>query len=109
MFMQTFCYLGSLACIGLFFFKPEGIVVSDLMLLVGVSGFFMGLVGYSGSIVFYNSFLSEITDESNFDKVSAKGFSMGYIGSVLLLIVNLATVIAAQNNLIGLTDGEASR
>lgn len=109
MFMQTFCYLGSLACIGLFFFKPEGKVVSDLMLLVGVSGFFMGLVGYSGSIVFYNSFLPEITDESNFDKVSAKGFSMGYIGSVLLLIVNLATVIAAQNNLIGLTDGEASR
>ncbi len=111
MFMQGFCYLGAFACLGLYFFKPaEGVdLVSEFGLLIGVTGFFLGLVGYSGSIVFYNSFLPEITDEINYDKVSAKGFSMGYIGSVLLLVINLATVIAAQNGLIGISAGEASR
>ncbi len=115
MFMQFFCYLGSLACISLYFFKP-GVVngieekfITDTALFIGVFSFFFGLVGYSGSIVFYNSFLPEIADETNFDKVSAKGFSLGYIGSVLLLIINLATYFAADAGLIGITGGEAAR
>ncbi len=99
MFMQFFCYIGSLACISLYFFKPVGDAkfVVDTALFIGVFSFFFGLVGYSGSIVFYNSFLPEITDEENFDKVSAKGFSLGYIGSVLLLIVNLVMVLSAKD------------
>jgi UMF1 family MFS transporter len=111
MFMQTFCYIGSLACISLYFFKPEkgAEFVVDTALFIGVFSFFFGLVGYSGSIVFYNSFLPEITDEENFDKVSAKGFSLGYIGSVLLLIVNLATYFAAKEGVIGISGGEAAR
>jgi UMF1 family MFS transporter len=111
-FMQFFCYLGSLACVGLYFFKPEGNAdfVTDTALFIGVFSFFFGLVGYSGSIVFYNSFLPEITDETNFDKVSAKGFSLGYIGSVLLLIINLATFFAADSgNIPGMTGKEAAR
>ena len=115
MFMQFFCYVGSLACISLYFFKP-GVVngieekfITDTALFIGVFSFFFGLVGYSGSIVFYNSFLPEIADETNFDKVSAKGFSLGYIGSVLLLIINLATYFAADAGLIGITGGEAAR
>ena len=112
MFMQFFCYLGSLACISLYFFKPEGDAkfVVDTALFIGVFSFFFGLVGYSGSIVFYNSFLPEITDETNFDKVSARGFSLGYIGSVLLLIINLATYFAAESGYIPGVDGsEAAR
>ncbi len=111
LFMQVFCYVGSLACISLYFFKPAigASFVTDTALFIGVFSFFFGLVGYGGSIVFYNSFLPEITDEANFDKVSAKGFSMGYIGSVLLLVVNLATVIAAQHKVIDMTVGEAAR
>ncbi|HVD96973.1 MAG TPA: MFS transporter [Cytophagaceae bacterium] len=111
LFMQAFCYLGSLACLSLYFFKPESIngedVLTEQALLIGVFGFFLGLVGYSGSIVFYNSFLPEVADETNYDRVSAKGFSLGYIGSVLLLIINLATVLGAEQ--LGITTGEASR
>ena len=49
----------------------------------------LSLVGFAGSLVFYNAFLPEIASEDMLDKVSAKGFSMGYIGSVILLIINL--------------------
>jgi MFS transporter, UMF1 family len=81
-FMQIFTYLGSLACAGLYFFEGPnvewGIICSVL-----------ASIGYSGSLVFYNSFLPEIATSDKFDRISAKGFSLGYIGSVLLLIVNL--------------------
>jgi UMF1 family MFS transporter len=53
----------------------------------------LSLVGFAGSIVFYNAFLPEIASEDMLDKVSAKGFSMGYIGSVILLIINLLTIM----------------
>ncbi len=107
LFMQIFCYIGSLACVSLYFFKPEAgdQFVVDTALFIGVFSFFFGLVGYSGSIVFYNSFLPEITDEENFDKVSAKGFSLGYIGSVLLLVVNLVMVLSVSKE----NQGEAAR
>lgn len=81
-FMQFFTYLGSLSCIGLYFFTGENIEY-------GIACSVLASVGYAGSLVFYNGFLPEITSNKYMDKVSAKGFSMGYIGSVILLIVNL--------------------
>jgi UMF1 family MFS transporter len=55
--------------------------------------YFFGLIGYWGSLVYYNSYLPDIAYEEQQDKVSAKGFSMGYIGSVLLLLINLGMVM----------------
>ena len=81
-FMQFFTYLGSLACIGLFFFYGENIEW-------GIGCAVVASVGYAGSLVFYNGFLPEIATEDRMDKISARGFSFGYVGSVLLLIVNL--------------------
>ena len=81
-FMQFFTYLGSLSCIGLYFFTGENIEY-------GIACSVLASIGYAGSLVFYNGFLPEITSNKYMDKVSAKGFSMGYIGSVFLLIVNL--------------------
>jgi UMF1 family MFS transporter len=49
-------------------------------------------IGFSGSIVFYNSYLPEIAKEEEFDLLSAKGFALGYIGSVILLVFNLVTI-----------------
>ena len=88
-FLKFFCYLGSAGCIGLYWFdiSPEGIHLSLLF-------YFMGLIGYWGSLVFYNSYLPDIAFEEQQDAISAKGFSMGYIGSVLLLIVNLIMVMS---------------
>ncbi|WP_296316831.1 MFS transporter [Winogradskyella sp. UBA3174] len=89
-FMKFFCYLGSAGCIGLYWFSLEHIHLSLLF-------YFMGLIGYWGSLVFYNSYLPDIAFEEQQDKISAKGFSMGYIGSVLLLVANLAMVMSQDN------------
>src|SRR5690606_23999479 len=90
-FMKFFCYVGSVGCIGLYWFdiSPDRIHVSLLF-------YFMGLIGYWGSLVFYNSYLPDIAFPEQQDKVSAKGFSFGYIGSVLLLILNLGMVLFPQ-------------
>lgn len=85
-FMKFFCYVGSLGCIGLYWFSLEYIHLSLLF-------YFMGLIGYWGSLVFYNSYLPDIAFEEQQDRVSAKGFSMGYLGSVLLLVFNLLMVM----------------
>jgi UMF1 family MFS transporter len=53
-------------------------------------------VGYSGSIVFYNAFLPEIAPPEMQDQVSAKGYSLGYIGSVILLIFNLLMIMKPE-------------
>ncbi len=49
----------------------------------------MASIGFAGSLVFYNAFLPEITTSQRYDVVSAKGFSLGYIGSIILLLINL--------------------
>ena len=89
-FMKFFCYLGSAGCIGLYWFDLDFIHLSLLF-------YFMGLIGYWGSLVFYNSYLPDIAFEEQQDSISAKGFSMGYIGSVLLLIINLAMVMSQED------------
>lgn len=92
-FMQFFCYLGAASCIGLYWFTKENIIF-------GMCCFYFGLVGFWGSLVFYNSYLSDIAFTEQHDKLSAKGFSLGYIGSVILLVICLYLII-------GRTDEEA--
>ncbi len=84
-FMKFFVYLGSLSCISLFFFSGEN-------LEFGIICSVLASIGFSGSIVFYNSYLPEIAKEEEFDLLSAKGFALGYIGSVILLVFNLVTI-----------------
>ncbi|CDF79433.1 major faciliator transporter [Formosa agariphila KMM 3901] len=100
-FMKFFCYTGALACIGLNWFSLDYIYIS-------LTFYFLGLIGYWGSLVFYNSYLPDIAFPEQQDRISAKGFSLGYIGSVLLLIVNLAMVM--KPDLFGITgtEGEAA-
>jgi UMF1 family MFS transporter len=91
-FMKAFCYMGSFACIAMFFFKKDnnGIVNYNFGLFCSI----LASIGYCGSIVFYNAFLPEIASKSEQDSVSAKGFSMGYIGSVLLMILCFGLILA---------------
>tara|TARA_B100000989_G_scaffold294939_1_gene274960 strand:+ start:818 stop:2143 length:1326 start_codon:yes stop_codon:yes gene_type:complete len=84
-FMKIFVYIGSLSCIGLYFFELETIYM-------GLFFYFSALIGIWASLVFYNSYLPDIAYPDQQDRASALGFSMGYIGSVLLLLVNLAMV-----------------
>ena len=87
-FLQLFTTMGGLGCISLFFF--DGMETMWL----GSLGFVVGLIGFAGGLVFYNSFLPVIATEDRYDRLSARGFAMGYIGSVLLLLLNLAMVQA---------------
>lgn len=100
-FMKFFCYLGALSCMGLYWFNLEHIYV-------GLVFYFFGLIGYWGSLVFYNSYLPDIAFVEQQDKISAKGYSLGYVGSVILLIINLAMIMKPK--FFGLTgsDGEAA-
>ncbi len=99
-FMKFFCYLGAVSCISLFWFSLENIYWSLL-------AYFLGLVGFWGSLVFYNSYLPDIAFPEQQDNISAKGFSLGYIGSVILLIVNLTMVMKPELFGISGTSGEA--
>lgn len=84
-FMKAFVYLGGLSCIGLFFFTGKNVEW-------GIMCSMLASIGYAGSVVFYDAYLPEIATEDQVDRVSARGYSMGYYGSVLLLVANLATM-----------------
>src|SRR3954470_10152931 len=88
-FMQFFCYLGSAACCLLFLFNRSN-------LPLGITCAILAAIGYCGRLVFYNSYLPEIAAEEDQDKVSAKGFSYGYIGSVLLQIICFLFVLKPE-------------
>lgn len=86
-FLRFFTTLGALACISLLFFTGME------TLWVGVLGFILATIGFAGGIVFYNAYLPLIATEDRYDDVSAKGFSYGFIGSVILLVVNLVVIM----------------
>jgi UMF1 family MFS transporter len=94
-FMRFFCYLGSLACMMLFFFTGQNLIIGLLSLMLAT-------VGYAGSIVFYNAYLPSIATEERQDKVSARGYAFGYIGSTLLLLFNLTAIL--NQDALGIAD-----
>lgn len=96
-FMQFFCYLGSAACIGLTFLTKDTISLGILLSIIGS-------IGFAGSIVFYNAYLPEIAAAEDQDRISAKGFAMGYIGSVILMAVCLAFIMANESMNLGWGD-----
>ena len=85
-FLQFFCYLGALSCMCLFFFSKNNLELSFIP-------FVTATIGFWGSLVYYNSYLPEISSKENQDKISARGFAMGYFGSSLLLIICLAIIM----------------
>ena len=85
-FMKIFVYTGSISCVGLYFFELDSIYM-------GMMFYFFALIGFCASLVFYNSYLPDIAHPEQQDLASAKGFSMGYVGSILLLILNLSMVL----------------
>ena len=85
-FMQFYTYVGALSCVGLYWFKLDNIYF-------GLLCYFFASVGAWLSWVFYNSYLPDIAHPKQMDKASALGYSLGYVGSVLLLLVNLSMVL----------------
>ncbi len=93
-FMRAFTLIGAIACGALFFFDRNHIEL-------GVIAFTLGTIGYGGSIVFYNSFLPVIAEPEDQDRISARGYSMGYLGGVVLLLFNLLMIM--QPGLFGIS------
>ncbi|MFA5574980.1 MAG: MFS transporter [Brumimicrobium sp.] len=85
LFLRIFCYIGAFSSLSLYWFNPEYIEI-------GMLSVFLASVGFWNSLVFYNAYLPEIAEPEDHDRISAKGFSMGYFGSVILLIICLALI-----------------
>jgi MFS transporter, UMF1 family len=94
-FMQFFTCIGALSCCSLYFFTKD-------TLEMGIIAFALAAIGYSGGFVFYNSYLPEIATIDMQDNVSAKGFTYGYIGSVVLQLICFLFVLKPE--LFGIVD-----
>ena len=90
-FMRFFCYLGAASCSLMFFFDKGHVTL-------GLVCFMFAGIGFYGSQVFYNSYLPEIAAEADQDRISAKGYTFGYIGSVLMQMIGFALVILMPDN-----------
>jgi len=90
-FMRFFCYLGALSCSLMFFFDKDHVGL-------GLLCFMLAAIGFYGSQVFYNSYLPEIAAESDQDRISAKGYAYGYVGSVLMQLIAFAIVLAMPDS-----------
>jgi UMF1 family MFS transporter len=80
-FLNFFLTIGSIACASLFFFTGKS------TLYIGITGMIVACIGFWASLVYYNSYLPEIAAPEDRDSVSAKGFTYGYIGSVILQVI----------------------
>ncbi len=85
-YLKGFCYLGAASCAGLALFSVEHV-------WLGMACIMLACAGFSGSLVFYDAYLPEIAVKKDHDRISARGYTMGYIGSVILLVINLMMVM----------------
>jgi UMF1 family MFS transporter len=95
LFMQFFCYLGAISSGLLYFFHADRSSVEGGPFYIdwSILALFFGSVGFWASLVYYNSYLPEISEPKDHDKISARGFSMGYLGSSILLIIILILTV----------------
>ena len=100
-FLQIFCWLGSLSVMSLYFFDGIDTV------WIGIVFTILASIGFWSSIVFYNAYLPEVAYPEDQDRVSAKGFILGYMGSIILLVINLGMIL--NPDLLGITSGAASQ
>lgn len=99
-FMFFFLTMGSLACVAMYFFDRN-------TLGLGLFAVIVACVGFWSSLVFYNSFLPEIAAPEDRDRISAKGFAYGYVGSVILQLICFVFVL--MHDKFGITEGKGSQ
>lgn len=100
-FMKFFCFVGSISVMSLYFF--EGIDT----VWIGIVFTILASIGFWASLVFYNAYLPEVAHPKQQDRASAKGFMYGYVGSIILLVINL--IMIQMPDLFGITSATASR
>lgn len=99
-FLRFFMTMGCIACSAMFFFDKSNLWLGILCMIFACIGSWAGLV-------FYNSYLPEIAAPEDRDRISAKGFAYGYVGSVLLQLVSFVLIL--KNDIWGISSGFASQ
>jgi MFS transporter, UMF1 family len=99
-FLRFFMTIGSIACSTMFFFDKNNLGLGILCMVFACIGSWAGLV-------FYNSYLPEIAAPEDRDRISAKGFAYGYVGSVILQLVSFVLIL--KKDLWGISSGFASQ
>lgn len=84
-FLKIFTFLGAFSCMGMFLFT-KGNIEWGIFCVIFAS------LGYSSSLVFYDAYLPEIASPEETDRVSARGYAFGYLGSALMLIMSLVLI-----------------
>jgi UMF1 family MFS transporter len=97
-FLAFFCYLGAVSCACLYF-------IHDDLYLAGALLFIITNLGAGASIVFFNSYLVDITTDDLRDKVSSWAFAAGYIGGFITLV--LGAVVLRNAESMGITTSYA--
>ncbi|MEN9700622.1 MAG: hypothetical protein RLZZ301_1820 [Bacteroidota bacterium] len=95
LFMQFFCYLGAISSGLLYFFHADRCAITNSPFIIdwSIIPLFFGSIGFWASLVYYNAYLPDIAEPSDHDRVSARGYSMGYLGSSTLLIIVLILTV----------------
>jgi UMF1 family MFS transporter len=99
-FLNFYLTMGSIACASMYFFNGDN-------LMLGIVAIIIACIGFWGAQVFYNSFLPEIASIEDRDRISAKGFSYGYVGSVLLQLV--CFVFVMKPDIFGITASKGAQ
>jgi len=87
--MAVFCYVGVLASALLFFARGDHYLYASILLIISNMSF-------AAANVFYNAFLIDITTEDKRDKISSYGYGAGYIGGVVMLVINILMIQNAE-------------
>lgn len=86
LYMKIFTFIGAAGVALMSLFDGSNVEL-------GIISFYLAGVGYSGSLVFYNSFLPVIASSDLQDRVSARGYAFGYIGGIVMLLINLMLIL----------------
>ncbi len=99
-FMAFFCYLGVTASCLFFFITGDSYIWGNILMIVSN-------LGFGASIVFYNAYLVDLTTEDKRDRISSWGFASGYIGAVIMLVINILLIGYAEQ--LGMSKSRAVR
>lgn len=103
LFLGLFAALGIISTALLFFVTgPEHLTLCIVL-------YVLGTIGFAGSLVFYDSLLPHVAKPEDMDKVSSRGYALGYIGGGVLLLINVLMIFFGPNLLTNMPKDEATQ